>query len=106
MAGVFPAKARLARHAPPPLPVAVTLSQGNWLGEGWSEVRGYLNRRWELAPAAPLETYAAEPGHEFDLVGHRNAIGSRIHLNFAAQPEFLQAFFAPHAPQRNLAVLT
>ncbi len=96
MAGLLPAVARLRDDVPPPEPVEVTLAQGNWLGEGWSQLRGYLNRRWELTPTGPLTRYAAEEGHELDLVGTGQAVGSRIHLNFAAQPEFLRAFFAPH----------
>jgi cobyrinic acid a,c-diamide synthase len=98
MVGLLPAIARLNLDAPPPEPVAVTLAQGNWLGEGWSQLRGYLNRRWELIPTGHLTRYAAEDGHELDLVGAAQAVGSRIHLNFAAQPEYLRAFFAPHPP--------
>jgi cobyrinic acid a,c-diamide synthase len=104
MAGLLPAVARLRHDAPPPEPVEVTLAQGNWLGEGWSQLRGYLNRRWELEPTGPLSRYAAEDGHDLDLVGMARAVGSRIHLNFAAQPEFLRAFFAPHPPAAILSV--
>jgi cobyrinic acid a,c-diamide synthase len=98
MVGLLPAVARLNVDAPPPEPVEVTLAQGNWLGEGWSQLRGYLNRRWELLPTGEMTRYAAEAGHELDLLGTAQAVGSRIHLNFAAQPEFLRAFFAPHPP--------
>lgn len=105
MAGLLPAVAELHDDAPPPEPVEVTLSQGNWLGEGWSQLRGYLNRRWQLRPTGPLTCYAAEEGHEHDLVGTARTIGSRIHLNFAAQPEFLRAFFAPHPPVAAVSVL-
>ena len=45
-----------------------------------------------------MTCFAAEEGHELDLVARRQVIGSRIHLNFAAQPEYLQAFFVPHPP--------
>ncbi|MEX2186087.1 MAG: hypothetical protein WD875_04800 [Pirellulales bacterium] len=96
MAGLLPAVARRRADAPPPAPVAGSLAQGHRRGEGWSQLRGYLNRRWELTPTGPLTRYAAEDGHELDLVGSAQAVGSRIHLNFAAQPEFLRAFFAPH----------
>jgi len=96
MVGVVPAVAHLVTSPPPPAPVEITLAQTNWLGEGWSQLRGYVNGRWRLEPTAPLVCFAAEDGHELDLVGAHQVIGSRIHLNFAAQPEFLQAFFAPH----------
>lgn len=106
MMGLLPAIARLRADVPPPEPVEVTLSQGNWLGEGWSQLRGYLNRRWEVLPTGHLTRYAAEEGHELDLVGTAQAVGSRIHLNFAAQPEFLKAFFAPHPPSVALSALS
>lgn len=96
MAGILPAAARLAGQPPAPRPVEVTLAQGNWLGEGWSQLRGYVSGRWDVEPRGPLRRYAAQAGHELDLIGVQNAIASRIHLNFAAQPEFLQAFFVPH----------
>ena len=37
----------------------------------------------------------AEAGHECDLVGRYLALGSRMHVNFAAQPEFLRSFVQP-----------
>jgi cobyrinic acid a,c-diamide synthase len=105
MAGLIPAIARLNMMSPPPEPVAITLAQGNWLGEGWSQLRGYLNKRWDIVPTGHLTKYAAETGHELDLVGTAQAVGSRIHLNFAAQPEFLRAFFAPHPPSMAVSAI-
>jgi cobyrinic acid a,c-diamide synthase len=105
MVGVLPAVAHLVESPPSPAPVEITLAQTNWLGEGWSQLRGYLNGRWRLEPTAPMTCFAAEEGHELDLVGTRQVIGSRIHLNFAAQPEYLQAFFVPHPPLGELTAL-
>jgi cobyrinic acid a,c-diamide synthase len=105
MVGVLPAVARHVSVAAKPRPVELTLAQGNWLGEGWSRLRGYLHNRWDLQPTGPLRCYAAQEGHELDIVGHRQAIGSRIHLNFAAQPEFLRAFFSPHACEARVPVM-
>lgn len=96
MVGALPALARANPQAAAPLPVELTFAQGNWLGSSGSRVRGYLNTHWILEPMDGLAGYLAEPGHEFDLVGQYQVIGSRLHLNFAAQAEFLQAFFQPH----------
>jgi cobyrinic acid a,c-diamide synthase len=106
MAGVLPAIAHLVASPPPPSPVEITLAQTNWLGEGWSQLRGYVNGRWRLEPTEAVICYAAEEGHELDLIGAHQVIGSRIHLNFAAQPEFLQAFFAPHRPADDCATIS
>jgi len=95
MSGVLPAIAFACPSPAPARPVEITLSQTNWLGEGWSRLRGYLNSAWNLQPTGPLATYASQQGHELDLVGMRHAIGSRIHLNFAATPEYLRRLVQP-----------
>ena len=97
MVGALPALARINPQPAPPAPVELTFGQGNWLGTSGSRVRGYLNTHWILEPIAGLTGYLAEPGHEFDLVGQYQVIGSRLHLNFAAQADFLQAFLASDA---------
>ena len=48
MIGALPAVARFRPDARPPQPVELTLRRSNWLGEGWSRIRGYLSSRWEL----------------------------------------------------------
>ncbi|HEX5443576.1 MAG TPA: hypothetical protein VFW87_07095 [Pirellulales bacterium] len=98
MVGALPAYARANPQGAPPVPVELTFAQGNWLGSAGSRVRGYLNTHWLLDPSGPLTGLLGEPGHEFDLVGQYQVIGSRLHLNFAAQADFLQAFFQPHCP--------
>jgi hypothetical protein len=105
MVGALPAVARLRPDCAPPQPVELTLRRSIWLGEGWSRIRGYLNPRWELWPCGPLSSYASEPVHELDLVGRHQAIGSRVHINFAAQLDYLESFFQPHAPALDAAVL-
>ena len=97
MVGALPAIARLNRAPQPPQPVALTLKQSNWLGKVGDTVRGYLNTMWDLEPAGPLTCYANEPARARDLVGRRNAIGSRLHLHFAAQPACFERFMTPLA---------
>ncbi|MCH8922380.1 MAG: hypothetical protein IIA67_04430, partial [Planctomycetes bacterium] len=55
-----------------------------------SPIRGYLNSAWILEPVGRLSSLASEPQRRYDLVEHRGAVGSRIHVNFAAQSELLR----------------
>jgi cobyrinic acid a,c-diamide synthase len=102
MVGVFPAVARRASAAGP-RPVEVTLREDCWLGEARRSLRGYLNTAWQLEPAEELRGLVADEAGRFDLVARRNAVGSRLHLNFAAQPDFLPSFWAPQAAPRILS---
>ncbi|MCE9545644.1 MAG: cobyrinic acid a,c-diamide synthase, partial [Planctomycetia bacterium] len=103
MVGALPAIARYRDGAASCEPVEITLVRDNWLGEGWSRIRGYRNRQWDVQPTGSLIRYAAGAGHETDLVGRHQAVGSLIHLNFAAQPEYLESFLQPHAPALDTA---
>jgi cobyrinic acid a,c-diamide synthase len=57
--------------------------------------------RNQLVADAALAAASAFEGAEGDfsayLVARHQAIGSRLHLNFAAQPAMLESFFHPHA---------
>src|SRR6185295_19282887 len=97
MAGVLPAIARRNPFPEPPRAEEVTLASDTWLGPAGSRLRGYLTSHWSLEEAGPLRRYAKEPGHELDIIGRHQAIGSRLYLNFAAQPSILSSFFRPHA---------
>ncbi|HEV3138716.1 MAG TPA: hypothetical protein VGZ26_12450, partial [Pirellulales bacterium] len=95
MAGVLPAQARLNLAAEAPTPSEITLASDTWLGPAGASWRGYLNSRWTIEPHGYVESCAAEAGHEFDVLARHLAIGSRMHLNFAAQPNMLEHFFEP-----------
>jgi cobyrinic acid a,c-diamide synthase len=95
MVGIFPANAKLSGSPGPPTPVEVTLDRESWLGPPGTRLRGYRNPRWQLQPVGPLTGCLAEPDHRYDLVKSCRAIGSRLHLNFAAQPNLLWHFFQP-----------
>lgn len=105
MVGALPAVARFRPEAPPPHPVELTFNRNIWLGEGWSRIRGYLSSRWELWPCGPLSRYASEPHRDLDFVGRHQTIGSRVHINFAAQVDYLDSFFQPHAPALDAAAM-
>ena len=95
MIGALPAAARFNSQPQPPQPVEMTLAETCGLAQAGDRLRGYLNPNWILEPSGRLSGLLAEPGHELDLFSCYQALGSRIHLNFAAQPGFLQHFFEP-----------
>jgi hypothetical protein len=55
-----------------------------------------LSDTWHLEPAAAVRRLARVAGHESDLVGRGQAIGSRLHIHFAPQRPVFDAWFAPH----------
>ncbi|HEV3004331.1 MAG TPA: hypothetical protein VGX78_07705 [Pirellulales bacterium] len=104
MVGVLPAVARYAAQPQSPAAVEVTLSKGTWLGHAGTRLRGYLNANWSIEPRGTLKAYLTEPGHEYDLLGRYQVLGSRIHLNFAAQRDVLWSFFEPRIAELSLSV--
>jgi len=96
MVGIFPALARLNRSAPPLAPVEVTLDRTTWLAPRGTRLRGYRNASWRLEPAETLNGCVAEADLRCEVVESSRAVGSRLHLNFAAQPRSLPGLFDPH----------
>jgi cobyrinic acid a,c-diamide synthase len=95
MLGVLPAIARLSRQRTPVQPVEVTLAKDNWLGAADTPLRCYFNSTWCIEPTGPMGELLKETGREQDLLGQFQVVGSRIHLNFAAQAGVLANFFRP-----------
>lgn len=97
MVGALPAVAKLNRQMAPPAPVEATLAASTWLAPAGTRLRGYLSGHWLLDPVGPLVRCLSGEDRSLDLVGQYNVLGSRLHLNFAAQPHLLQGFFKPRA---------
>ncbi len=95
MAGVLPAVARLARWPQPARPREVTLARSTWLGAKGTRIRGYQNAMWRLEPVGKAAGFVAEPGLEYALAGTFYAVGSLLHVDFAADPALLEHFFCP-----------
>jgi cobyrinic acid a,c-diamide synthase len=95
MVGALRAIARRSPARVGPTPVEVTLAVDSWLGAAGSKLRGYRNGNWTLEATGCLTRFVKEPDSELDLVGRHQAIGSRLHLNFAAQPALLGGFLRP-----------
>jgi cobyrinic acid a,c-diamide synthase len=98
MAGILPAVAVAQQDQSPPEPVEITLACHHWLGSGGSKLRGYRTGEWDIRRLASLASFVAERDRSLDLVGYHNAAGSRLALNFAAQPQFLQRFASGRRP--------
>ncbi len=95
LAGVFPAVAHLSPQLRWPTPIELTLAGDNWLGKANQRVRGYLNDNWRLEPTGPLSGCTSDGSRRYDMVERHQAIGSRVHLNLAAQPKLLESFLQP-----------
>jgi len=93
MLGILPAIAHYhANSAVGPKPVELTTANDCWLfGEG-KRLRGYLNPHWVVKTRGQLPNLLADPTHSHDVIGFDNVVGSRLHINFAAQPSFLRSF--------------
>jgi cobyrinic acid a,c-diamide synthase len=98
MAGIFPAAAALGTSPQPPQPVELTLAVFNWLGPAGTTLRGYRNCNWQIRPLKALHGQIKEHGHAHDLIARYNALGSRVHLNFAALPEVFSRLIQPQRP--------
>ena len=103
MVGGLPAIACMNPHPAPPRPTEVTLAVDTWLGKAGSRLRGYVNSNWIVEPTSAARRYLQNQGHDWDLIGRHQAIGSRLHLNFSAQPQALDRFFERHAAVLDVA---
>lgn len=95
MAGLLPAVARMNRKRSSPRPAEITLGRESWLGPAGGTVRGYLNESWSLEPTGRLTSLASHTEQRMDLLLRHQAVGSRLHLNLAAQPQLLRQFLKP-----------
>jgi cobyrinic acid a,c-diamide synthase len=95
MIGVLRAVAHRNPQPSAPEAVELTLAVDSWLGAAGTQVRGYRNSNWQLEPTGCLTHFTAEADGQLDLIGRHQVIGSRVHLNFAAQPALLGRFFQP-----------
>ncbi len=93
MAGVLPIDAAFDDRLNPDRPVELTLVRDNWLGRATSRLRGYLCTRWRFQPTTHVAGAMQQRGTE--LVGRHHIVGSRLQVDFAAQPEFFRSFFQP-----------
>ncbi len=103
MVGLFPAVAELTgRPFARPQPVELRCRRTNWIAAEGDAIRGYRNGYWRLVARPGLKDCFAADSIDPEVVLRHHCIGSTVHLNFAAQPRVLDAFFAPHAPSLSI----
>jgi len=78
-------------------PQETELVRSSWLGEAGTRIRGYLNPQWHLELLDEVTDYAAAAQQGLHVLGHKQLIGSLLHLHFAAQPDFLNRFLTRYA---------
>ncbi|GIW94993.1 MAG: cobyrinic acid a,c-diamide synthase [Pirellulaceae bacterium] len=95
MLGVVPATARQNASGLKPQPVEFRWKARTWLGNVGQTVRGYLNPNWTIIPDADVLNLADSSDSPNYLVGWRNVVLSRVHINFATIPSLLQRWVLP-----------
>ena len=93
MVGILPATARLTEADSQPCPVELAVTEPCWLADKGHTIRGYLDGRWQLIPEGELTTCTADAAAPYTLVKARRTVGSRVQIDFAAQPHLISAFF-------------
>ncbi len=94
MVGILPATARLTEADSRPRPVELAVAEPCWLAKKGQAIRGYLDGRWQLEPAGTLASCTADAGVPYPLVKAGRTVGSRVQIDFAAQPHLISAFFS------------
>lgn len=103
MVGIFAAEAKFTgRPLARPVPVALTCERSTWIAGQGDTIRGYRNGAWRLVAGPGLTSCFSSDLPDPECVVRHHCVGSTVHLNFAAQPRVLEAFFAPHAPSLSL----
>ncbi len=93
MVGILPATARLTETEAPPCPVDLAITEPCWLGPPGTPLKGYLDGRWQLRPEGTLISCTTSSDAPCALAKAGRAIGSRVQLDFGAQPHLLSTFF-------------
>jgi len=97
MAGVFPAVALCNEKLGPAKPVELTVDRPTWLAAEGTGLRGYRNPLWHLQPTGYLTSCVEGSENPYDMVGNFRAIGSLLHIDFAANEELSSRFFDPNS---------
>jgi cobyrinic acid a,c-diamide synthase len=95
MLGLIPLCVRLSEDAQPLRAVELTLSDNSWMSDRQLSLKGYQNSNWHLEPTGSVSRLCSVDGNEHDLLVYKQVIGSRVYLNFAAEPQTLCSLLAP-----------
>lgn len=95
MAGILPAVARRLSEPVPAIPAEVRLASATWLGPAGTLLRGYRDPHWQFSPLEDPNRSGSEETDSHQILGDFQAIGSPLHLDFAADPCCLKHLFYP-----------
>lgn len=95
MAGVYAATAHVSRAMRDPTAVELTMPGCCWLANKGTMVRGYANEGWRFELPATAEPSCLQATASADFLCRCRALGSRLHLNFTAQPELFARLLEP-----------
>jgi cobyrinic acid a,c-diamide synthase len=103
MVGILAAVAEFTgQPLPHPQPVELVCQRANWIAGPGETVRGYRTGAWRMHPCSDLAACFTSDAESPEIIARHHCVGSTIHLNFAAQPRVLEAFFAAHAPSLSI----
>lgn len=97
MVGLLPAIAWQAPNPVPPRPVEIDLAGNNWLRDGGTRVRGYLDSRWALQRTGVVTSCVLNDVERDVIFSRHQAIASQLHLNLVAQPQLVHSFLKSDA---------
>lgn len=95
-AGILPFSAMLQSTQRSSQPTRLRLEHSSWLGLAGDEVCGYPSGRWKFFNEADEPANSGRLTAGGDLVYHRHAIGSMIHLHPAALPDLVGSIARSH----------
>jgi cobyrinic acid a,c-diamide synthase len=103
MVGIFAADAEFTeRPLPRPQPVELVCQRSNWISKAGGTIRGYRTGAWRMHPRGDFTPSFKSDCDEPEILVRHHGVGSTVHMNFAAQPTVLDAFFAAHAPSLSI----
>lgn len=95
-AGILPVSAMLQSSRRMSLPTTLNLDLTTWLGDAGHEICGYASTRWCFLDEGDRPAHSGRLTSRGDLVYHRQAIGSMIHIHPAALPDLVGKIARPH----------
>ncbi|MDX1964480.1 MAG: hypothetical protein SFX18_15110 [Pirellulales bacterium] len=95
MLGILPAIVELGPSLQRARGFEQALEAKSWLGEAGQFLRGYHNCNWSIRPLDRVQMLLKSPAGEPLMIARHHAIGSTVHLHFAAAGQLIQNLLRP-----------
>lgn len=95
MLGILPSAVQFNTDARRPVPIEIPFHAKSWLGEAGQFLRGYRSDRWQFTSLERAHLLAVGADSRPEIIARHQAIGSRVHLHFAALPQLLRNLLRP-----------